>query len=285
MFPRNSGFSNGCQLLLAAVCLLLTGCGETSGDKGKDGSTVTPVTVLAAASLTEVLELAAARFREQTGIEVRISTGPSSGLARQIVSGAPVDLFLSASRHWADTVQEAGLAQQTVPLLRNRLVLAVPESNPAGITRLADLSSSRVQRVALAGENVPAGRYAEQALAAEGVLTELQSSGRLVRGHDVRHTLSYISRGEVDAGLVYVTDLHRVEHVTAVAVIPLERHQPIVYPMMLLKDGPAGEHGQRFFDFLQTAEVMKIFREAGFEPVTAGDSETDGTADLRTTNQ
>ncbi|MCA9114320.1 MAG: molybdate ABC transporter substrate-binding protein [Planctomycetaceae bacterium] len=285
MFPRNAGFSNGCQLLLAAVCLLLTGCGETSADKGKDGTTVTPVTVLAAASLTDVLEQAAARFREQTGIEVRISTGPSSGLARQVVSGAPVDLFLSASLHWAETVQEAGLVRQSVPLLRNRLILAVPQNNPAGITGLADLSSPRVQRVALAGENVPAGRYAEQALAAEGVLTELQSSGRLVRGHDVRHTLSYISRGEVDAGLVYATDLHRVENVTAVAVIPRERHQPIVYPMILIKDGPAGDHGQQFFDFLQTAQVMKIFREAGFEPAMADDSQTDGAADSRTTEQ
>lgn len=257
-----------------ALLLLATGamsCSEGDADPmaGREtgGAAVEaggPVTVLAAASLTDAMEALARQFEAETGITVRISNGPSSGLARQVITGAPADVFVSASLQWAEELEQAGLVERSVPLLRNRMVLAVPRGNPADIRHLADLARESISYVAIAGETVPAGIYAGQALAAAGLLETLRKGGKIVRGHDVRLTLSHVVRGEVDAGLVYRSDAMLTPEVEVVELIAETLHEPIVYPVVLLRERPAGEAGRRFFDYLQSDAAEREFEAAGF---------------------
>ena len=147
------------------------------------------------------------------GGEVKVNLGPSSGLAGQILAGAPADLFLSANQEWADEVQKAGQTATATRLLTNRLVIVVPTGNPGGVQKPDDLLSDKVKKIALAGEKVPAGMYADQSLEKLGLLKKLTDAGKIVRGQDVRSALSYVERGEAEAGIVYSTDVGSAEGV------------------------------------------------------------------------
>src|SRR4029077_11175574 len=136
-----------------------------------------------------------------TGTEVKVNPGPSSGLANQVIADAPVDLFLSASQQWADEVNKHDKAAAMTRLLTNKLVIAVPAANPGGVKEPKDLLSAAVKKIALAGEKVPAGIYADQALTKLKLLQPLESAGKIVRGQDVRSALSYVERGEAEAGI------------------------------------------------------------------------------------
>ena len=91
------------------------------------------------------MEALAAQFKAETGVEVKVNPGPSSGLANQILAGAPADLFLSANREWADEVEKGGEAEAKCQLLTNRLVIVVPADNPGKVTQPSDLLSDNVR--------------------------------------------------------------------------------------------------------------------------------------------
>ncbi|MCA9311647.1 MAG: molybdate ABC transporter substrate-binding protein [Phycisphaerales bacterium] len=245
-----------CWLGMLGALVLAGGCREETPAAGED------VLVLAAASTSDAITEVAAAFEGRTGIGVRISTGASNALAAQIMSGAPADVFLSANPRWAVAVEDAGLALESQVLLRNRLVVVVPRGNPAGVKDTAGLTE--VKRLALAGETVPAGMYAEQALRHAGVYDALVSAGRVVRGQDVRLALSWVERGEVDAGVVYATDARVSAEVEAVYTFAAEDHDPIEYPVVLLRSGVDEARGRAFLDFLVSDEAMTIFRRHGF---------------------
>jgi molybdate transport system substrate-binding protein len=246
-------FCIGCLLLLAVPWL--SGCGRAGKPR---------VLVLAAASTTDAIEEAARDFTEQTGVEVKVSPGPSNALARQVLSGSPADLFLSASVTWAEEVARGGQEAKRRNLLSNRLVLVVPAGNPAGVHSPKDLLSSAVKRVALAGEGVPAGNYAGQALRSLGLYQRLIESHRVVRGHDVRATLAYVEKGEAEAGIVYATDARITDQVTEVYTFPPGTHGRIVYTVTLLKDAAGREAAQSFYDYLFSPAAGRIFEKHGF---------------------
>ena len=122
----------------------------------------------------------------------------------------------------------------------------------------------RPELVALAEENVPAGKYAEEALTNAGVFAILQSSGRIVRGGDVRIVLSYVESGNVDAGVVYITDAKASKKVDVLCIIYENLHTPIRYPIVLLKRGSLNERTRRFFEFLNSEEARAAFKARGF---------------------
>jgi molybdate transport system substrate-binding protein len=243
------------KFAIATVCVLLVGC-TPSPNK--------PVILSAAASTKEVMEALAAKFKAQTGAEVKINLGPSSGLAAQIENGAPAELFLSANRQWADEIQKAGLADAAVGLLTNHLVIVAPQGNPAEIKQPADLSSDKVKKIALAGENVPAGEYADQALTKLGLLKPLTDAGKIVRGQDVRSALSYVQRGEAEAGIVYSTDVSSAPGVVQVYQFDRQLHDEIVYILVLLKSGGQNPAARQLFDFLQSSKADDIYAKFGF---------------------
>ncbi len=221
------------------------------------------VLLLAAASTADAIEAVAREFRlEYPEVQVQVSTGPSNLLARQILSGAAADIFLSANREWATTVTSDGAQAESVDLLSNRLVLIVPQENEADVSGLADLASESVRYVAIANPDVPAGDYAQQSLSRHQLLLPLSQQQKLVRGQDVRVTLAYVERGEADAGIVYASDAKTSSRVRVVAEINAQDHGPIVYPAILLHT--ENSSARRFFHYLQTDRAKSIFESYGF---------------------
>ncbi len=253
-------------ILLAATF----GCGP------KTSTPAPKVTALIAASATNAFGEVSERFEaEHPGSEIQISAGPSNGLAQQILAGAPVDIYLSANEKWSDAIESENLAEQTAPLLGNRLILVVPKGNPAKLKSVGDLTSERVSRVAIAGESVPAGIYAEQALKNLGLFDPLKSQAKLARGAHVRITLTYVELGEAEAGIVYATDALNNDAVEVVCEIDSKHYDPIRYPVVLVKREDASPHAKMFFDYLQSSAAQEIFKRHGFASPdsTSSDSE------------
>lgn len=223
-----------------------------------------PTLVLVAASAQEAIAEAAKQFGERHPGEIKLSPGPSQALAKQLLEGAPADLFLSASEEWAKAVEKRGLAAKIVPLLGNELVLIVPQGNPAAVTGPDDLLDARVRHLALAGEKVPAGEYARQALAHLKLYEKLVDAKKIVRGHDVRATLLLVERGEAEAGIVYATDARIAKDVDVASTFAADAHEPIIYPLVLTLEGAKRKQSQAFFDYLQTEAAGKIFAKHGF---------------------
>lgn len=198
-------------LLVAALAPVACGADRRAG--GRVGSAT--VSAFVASSLTDAFEALAATSLAQGGPDIRVHPGGSAQLVTQLRSGLPADLLATADRASMDRAVEAGVvAASPVELATNRLVIAVERGNPKAITGLADLARPGLL-VALAAPEVPAGAYARQALARAGVnvrpTTEEQS---------VRAALTKVVIGEVDAAIVYATDVGLRSTVDAVAIPP-----------------------------------------------------------------
>jgi molybdate transport system substrate-binding protein len=243
---------------LAAVLLLLAaGCGDSAGAEPGGG----PVTVLAAASLTESFTRVGEAFeRDHPGADVTFSFGGSSGLAQQIVSGAPADVFAAASPATMKTVTDAGgVAGEPVLFARNQLVIAVPKGNPRRITTLAALAG-RGTKVALCAAQVPCGSAAAKALAAAGV-----DVTPVTLEQDVRAALAKVKLGEVDAALVYRTDARAA----AADVDGVEFGESAAaindYPIAVLADAPNRSRADAFVAFVRGPAGQRILADAGFQ--------------------
>ena len=241
------------------------GCDDRSPAPA-DGGSAGDLLLLAAASTTDAVTEIAASFERETGIAVKVSAAGSNALAAQIIAGAPGHVFLSANPRWAKAVAEEGLALDTRDLLSNRLVLVVPVGNPARIAAPRDLLSKEVSHVALAGENVPAGIYAGEALRAAGIYEKLIEEGRVARGQDVRLTLAYVETAEAQAGVVYATDAAVSGKAEVVHTFDPASHEPIVYPIVLLETARESPEARRFYEYLQGGEAAAVFRKFGFSP-------------------
>jgi molybdate transport system substrate-binding protein len=150
------------------------------------------------------------------------------------------------------------------PLLTNDLVLVVPKNNPAGIAGPNDLLSSKLTHLALAGEKVPCGIYGKEALVALKLYDPLSQAGKIARGEDVRGTLSYVERGEAEAGIVYSTDALAAPSVTTVYTFDPKTYDKIVYPVVLLKSAPDAAAAKQFYDYLAGEEARAIFAKYQF---------------------
>jgi len=223
-----------------------------------------PVTAFVAASTKDAVQEIASAFKNDKNCEVKINVDDSSKLATQIVQEAPAQVFLSANEKWADFVKEKGFAQETVPLLGNSLVLVTPKGNPAGIRNAEDLAKGSLKRLAVAGPTVPAGIYARQALKKLKLWDALEAEKKVVAGDNVRITLTYVERGEAEAGIVYATDAKISDKVEVVYTFPADTHDSIRYPLVLLRAGNASTSGRAFFDYLQSAKAKDIFGKHGF---------------------
>jgi molybdate transport system substrate-binding protein len=263
---QGAGWQGVMALLAACSVVLLALAGAGCQLEGRQASSP-KVTISLAASAQEPLAELAQRFAQQRGIRVELNTGASSSLANQIVAGAPADLFLSASKQWSDEVAAAGLVVDSCKLVTNRMVLVVPRGNPAGVRDAQELLEPAVRRVALAGENVPAGIYAEQALRALGVLEPLMRQQKIARGQDVRSTLAYVERGEAEAAVVYATDAAAAVGVEIVHEFDPSTHDRIAYVLVRLAHGKQNAAAGEFFDFLASPAADEVFRKHGFERI------------------
>jgi len=246
-------------LLLAALFLTSSVVGAPEADKK-------PITVFAAASLTNVLDELGGEFTKATGICVRSSFASSSILARQIEAGAGADVYLSADEDWMDYLDQRGLIQRSTRhnLLSNRLALIAPaDSNVTlkiepGFPLVSALGTGRL--VTGDPDIVPVGRYARSALMSLGAWNDV--ADRLVRAEDVRTALVIVARGEAPLGIVYETDARVEKRVRLVGLFPEDSHPRITYPMALTKDAIADAAG--FADFLRSDASRAVFERYGF---------------------
>jgi len=229
-----------------------------------------PLTVLAAASLKEVMDAQGAAFAKAGGPPVRFSYAASSVLARQVEAGAPTDLFISADSDWMDYVAARGLIDRASrrDLVSNHLALIAPKDSKVSLKAVKGMPIAAALaggRLAMAGPDVPAGRYGRAALESLGVWASVQD--RVVQADNVRGALLFVSRGEAQLGVVYDTDARSDPGVRIVTLFPDASHPRIVYPAALLKTVSNPAAG-RFMAFLRTPAAAAIFRAFGFIPLS-----------------
>jgi len=228
-----------------------------------------PITVFAAASLTNVLQELGDGFTKQTSIPVRFSFAASSALARQIENGSPADVFFSADLEWMDYLQSRKLIQSETrrDVLGNRLVLIAPADSTLKLKiephfpLAGALGKGRLATGDPAA--VPVGRYAQEALTKLGIWNEVQD--RLVRADSVRSALAFVDRGEAPLGIVYETDALIDKRVRVVDVFPASSHMPIVYPIALTTAAKAD--AAKLVAYIRGPAGDAAFNAYGFTPL------------------
>ncbi|GII81991.1 molybdate-binding protein [Sphaerisporangium rufum] len=258
MFRR---LSRRALALPAVLALGLSGCASGAGsDEPAAPAAATNLTVFAAASLTGTFtELGTAFQTANPGTAVKFNFGSSATLARQITQGAPADVFAAAGPAPMKTVTDAALASAPVTFARNRLQIAVPAGNPAKVDDLADLADPKV-KVALCAEQVPCGAAAVKALDAAGVKVV-----PVTLEQDVKATLTKVELGEVDAALVYHTDVIAAGDKVEGIEFPAAGQAVNDYPIATLAKAPAGDLAQRFVDLVLSPQGKDVLVKAGFE--------------------
>ena len=242
-------------LVQAALFAAVVGCSSDSD----------ALLVFAATSLTDSLAEITPAFEEESGARVSISLGGSQLLARQIVSGAPADVFFAAGVPPMELLSSEGLLGSGVEaIMTNDLVLVTRPG--LGIESLAGLLESSVERIALADPDLaPAGVYAQQALTSFGLWDRV--SEKLIKANDVRATLSYIETGNADAALVYRTDAASARNVEVYDVISPYTYAQIIYPAAVIERSEKKETAAEFLAYLKRDGAQAIFRRHGFETV------------------
>jgi molybdate transport system substrate-binding protein len=227
------------------------------------------ITVSAAASLRDAFGEIGKRYESSTGAKINFNFGASGALQKQIESGAPVDVFASAGISQMNALSTQGLiAPETRrDFARNTLVLVVPADSTSGIATFADLGGAKVQRLTVGNpKTAPVGQYAEQSLTRLGLWRQL--GPRLILAEDVRQTLDYVARGEVDAGIVYASDVRATgDSVRIVATAPADSHDPILYPIAVVRASSRQEAARAFIDTVMSDDGQRILEKYGFERV------------------
>ncbi|MBB5117135.1 ABC transporter substrate-binding protein [Streptomyces eurocidicus] len=247
--------------LTAAAALLLAGCG--SDDKKGDGTndadgSKTTLTVLAAASLTDVFKQAGTAYEKaHPGTTVKFSFAGSQELASQVRQGVPADALVTADTKTMDDLRsETGTP--TV-IAKNRLTIATAKDNPKGVKGLSDLSRGEL-KVVLAAPEVPVGRYSKKVLDQQHVTVKPVS-----QEPNVRAVLSKVSLGEADAGIVYLTDAAAAKGKVATVTVPDAQNAVASYPAAALKNSAHTKEAGDFVKWLSTDEAQKLLRAAGFQ--------------------
>jgi molybdate transport system substrate-binding protein len=250
--------------LAAVLGLLLSACGgaqpqATAPSRSSEGSATGAITVLAAASLTEAFNQIGKDFEAKNpGSKITFSFGSSATLAAQIVQGAPADVFAAASPATMQTVSAAGAANTPKDFASNTLEIAVPKGNPHEITGLQDFGDES-KRIALCAPQVPCGAAAVKVFAAVKITPKPDTLEQ-----DVKATLQRVASDEVDAALVYKTDVISAGEKVDGMEFPEAQDAITTYPIATLKDfkNPALAHA--FVDYVLSSDGQAVLAKAGF---------------------
>jgi molybdate transport system substrate-binding protein len=244
------------KIVVVAAAVLLVACSSSGSGGGKKASGT--ITVDAAASLTEAFTTLKGQFEKaRPGATVKITYGASSELATQIQQGAPVDVFASASEK--NMQQLGGQAVHPTDFVRNTLEIAVPPGNPAHVTGVADLARPGV-KVAVCDPAVPCGVVAKQVFTNARITVKPSASLA-----DVKSTLAAVESGEVDAGLVYVTDVRSAGAKVTGVTIPASVNASTTYPIATITSAQNRELAQAWVDYVLSAAGRAVLQADGFE--------------------
>lgn len=223
------------------------------------------LTVSAAASLKDAFQEIAAQYKRQhPDVDVRLNTAGSGALVQQLLQGAPVDVLATADQASMDNAA-AGKGIETATrktFVRNDLVMVVPKNSTLRLQKLSDLQQSGIKRIALSNpDSVPVGRYSKEALAKAGLFDAVKP--KLITTQNVRQSLDYVARGEVDAGFVYRTDAALMpDKVKITAAVPLDK--PVSYPIAVAAHSADKAEAARFVDFVLSPAGRKVLDKYGF---------------------
>ena len=261
----------GMLRLLAAVgvpALVLAACGDDDDDTSS-ATTEAPadapalegdITVFAAASLTDAFtELGTTFESENPDASVEFNFGASSALREQILAGAPADVFASANTSNMDQVVDGGAASDPEDFVTNLLEIAVPAGNEAGVTGLDDFANPDLL-IGLCAEEVPCGEFGREALANAGVTPSIDTNEP-----DVRSLLTKVEAGDLDAGIVYVTDVLAAGDAVEGIDIPADDNVVATYPIAALTDAANAEVADAFVEFVLSDEGQQILDSYGFD--------------------
>jgi molybdate transport system substrate-binding protein len=260
-------------VVIAGGLAVITAAGCSSGNSGSSSSSAPPasssapasasttsITVFAAASLQGTFTQLGKQFEAaHPGDTVKFSFGPSSGLASEITSGAPADVFASAAPANMDTVVTAGDAASPKDFAKNEMEVAVPPSNPAKVTSVDDLSHSST-KVALCQPQVPCGVVAAQVFKNANLTVKpvtLQA--------DVKSVLTQVELGNVDAGMVYVTDVMAAGSKVKGVPIPKSDNASTLYPIATISHSKNKSQAQAFVSYVLSPAGQQVLKAAGFE--------------------
>jgi molybdate transport system substrate-binding protein len=244
-----------------ATVAAAAGCSSsntTAPSAGSSPSTGT-ITVFAAASLTEAFTKLGQQFQAaHKGDTVKFSFGPSSGLATQITSGAPADVFASASPTNMQQVVSAGDASNPQNFAKNTMEVAVPPNNPAKVTSVKDLAKSSV-KVALCQPQVPCGVVAAQVFKNAGITVK-----PVTLETDVDSVVTQVETGNVDAGMVYVTNVLSAGTKLKGITIPANVNASTLYPIAPIKSSKHASIAKEFVDYVLSPAGQQVLTAAGF---------------------
>jgi molybdate transport system substrate-binding protein len=231
------------------------------------------VTLSVAISMKEAVEELGRRFvATRPGVILRYNFGSSGELQKQIEAGAPIDLFVSAAQRQMDELEQKRLVvpESRRVFARNVLTVVKPADSRLDLAKPADLLEARVTRIAIGNpRTVPAGQYAEESLRALGLWSRLQP--KLVLAENVRQTLDYVARGEVDAGVVYTTDAATRGSQVREAFRPAEEtYRPVVYPVAVVAGAKQPALARAFIEVLTSREGQGVLARLGFQPAPPG---------------
>lgn len=223
------------------------------------------VTVSAAASLTDAFKEISKNYEAKyPDGKVLLNFGASGSLLQQIDKGAPVDVFASADQETMDQAQQKGLIQYgtRVDFVKNNLVVITPADSKLKLGKLADLKQDQVKRIALGNPaSVPVGRYSKAAMEKHLVWDSVQN--KIIHTQNVRQSLDYVARGEVDAGFVYGTDAKVMSNKVKVSfIVPLD--VAITYPIAQINQSKNSVEAKRFIAYVLSKDGQKVLAKYGF---------------------
>ncbi|WP_036489370.1 molybdate ABC transporter substrate-binding protein [Myxosarcina sp. GI1] len=254
------------------VCFLTIGCNNLSNiklERPSQAEATNQLTISAASSLKDVMEKIEPLYQQlHPKTDITYNFGSSGSLQRQIEQGAPVDVFISAASKQMDALakEDLLLIETRRNLLKNQIVLVTPKNVSKAnlkVDNFNDLTDENIQAIALGEpESVPAGEYAQEVLTSFKIADKVEA--KAVYGKDVHQVVSYVTTGNVDAGIVYRTDVRAADNVRIVATAPENSHSPVVYPIAVIKDSQHPEEAKDLIEFLTTPEAKEVFKENGF---------------------
>lgn len=283
----------------------LTGCGSSAGEAGAAVNTTAAestaayetetkeseaetgaaegepqeLIVFAAASMTETLTQIAEMYKEvKPNVELIYTFDSSGTLKTQIEEGADCDIFISAAQKQMNqldisadpSVNTDGLdfvAEGTrFNLVENKVVLAVPDGNPAGIESYEDLGTDKLKLIGLGNDDVPVGAYSMEILTNLGILEQLESDSKITYGSNVKEVTTQVKEASVDCGIIYATDAFSAG-LTVVDEADADQCGQVIYPAAVLTISKNQEEAGAFLDYLTSDACAAVFESVGFSMV------------------
>lgn len=281
-----------CMLVLAMTVSMFAGCGkkddttakdDTKQEESKEDEEPVELIVFAAASMTETLtQLGDDYMKEHKNVIIQYNFDSSGTLKKQIQEGADCDIFLSAGQKQMNQLDKDASADVNTEgldfvlegtrfdILENKVALAVPEGNPAGINSYDDLKAKLADgsiKMAMGNSDVPVGQYTQKIFAYFGLNEdELAAAGALTYGSNVKEVTTQVSEAAVDCGIIYATDAYSA-NLKVVDTATKDMCGQVIYPVAVMKTTKNEEAAKAFLKYLTEDTANKVFEGVGFTPI------------------